>query len=128
MQLAIDHSCEQRIRTLKQLLAGADIVVELGSRRKQRAVIVEFRYRKWRDRAGRVAEADEHAPRLQAGQRARERRLADAVIDDVAELVAADLLDTIDEVFVAVVDDVIAAIGEREFGFLLRSDGADDVR
>ena len=70
-----------------------------------------------------------NSPRgLHAGQRARKRGLADAVIDHVAEFVAADLLDARDEILLVVEDDVIAAIGEREIGLCLGADGADDVR
>src|SRR4029078_6177453 len=108
-------------------LAGADIVVELGPGRKQRAVIVELRYRKRRHRAGRIAKADKQAARFEAGQRTREGRLADAVIDDVAELVAADLFHAGDEILLIVEDDVRAAIGEREIGLLLRADRADHM-
>src|ERR1700759_2513929 len=92
VQLARDDGGKQRIGALEQLLAGADVIVELRPGRKQRAVIVELRYRKRRAGTEGFAEADEQAARLQAGQRARECRLAAPVIDDVAKLVAADLL------------------------------------
>ena len=89
---------------------------------------VKFGDRKWRHRTRGIAEADEHAARLEAGQRTRKRRLADAVIDNIAELVAADLLHARDEVFLIVKDDVIAAIGERKLGLCFGADGADDMR
>ncbi len=54
--------------------------------------------------------------------------LADAVIDDVAQLAAGDFLHPRDEILLAVEDDMVAAIGLRELGLLLRADGADHGR
>jgi len=51
VQLAVDDGGEQRVGALEQLLAGADVIVELWPRREQRAVIVEFGEREWRHRA-----------------------------------------------------------------------------
>src|SRR6266568_1787832 len=116
VQLAVDDGGEQRVGTFKQFVAGADVVVELWPRRKQRAVIVELSEREWRHRAGGVAKTHEQATWPQARQRAREGGLADAVIDDIAKLVAADLLHPRDKIFLVVEDDVVAAIGEREIG------------
>src|SRR5438067_12004447 len=127
VELAIDHSGEQRVGALEQFGALADIVVELWAGRKQRAMAVEFGDRKWRHRTRGVAEANEHAARLEAGQRARKCRLADAIVDDVAEFVAADLLDARDKIFLVVEDDVIAAIGKRKLGLCFGTDGADDM-
>src|SRR6267154_3333760 len=93
VQLAADDGGKQRVGAFQQFRALADIVVELRPGREQRAVVVKFGDREWRYRAGGVAEADKQAARLQAGQRARKGSLADAVIDDVATLVAADLFD-----------------------------------
>ncbi len=50
------------------------------------------------------------------------------VIDHVAEFVTADLLHAIDEVLFVVIDDVIAAIGQRQLALLFRADGADHMR
>src|SRR5437899_13086973 len=99
MKLAIDHGGEQRVGAFEQFLAGRDVVVELWPRRKQRAVIVELSEREWRHRAGGVAKTHEQATWPQARQRAREGGLADAVIDDIAEFVAADLLHPRDKIF-----------------------------
>src|SRR6266700_2955355 len=96
VQLAVDDGGKQRIGAFQQFGALADIVVEFWPGGKQRAVIVEFGNRKRRYRARGIAEADKHAARLEAGQRTRKGRLADAVIDDVAEFVTADLLDARD--------------------------------
>ena len=127
VQFAVDDGREQGVGAFQQFRALADVVVEFRPGRKQRAVIVEFGDREWRHRTRGVAETDEQSARLEAGQRTRKRGLADAVIDDVAEFVAADLLDARDEILVVVEDDVIAAIGEREVGLRLGADGADDM-
>ena len=51
VQLAVDDGGEQRVGAFEQLLAGADVIVELGPGRKQRAVIVELGERERRHRA-----------------------------------------------------------------------------
>ena len=127
VQLAVDDGGKQGVGAFKQFGAFADVVVEFRPGRKQRTVIVEFGNRERRHRTRGVAETHEHSARLEAGQRARKCGLADAVIDDVAKLVAADLLDARHEILVVVEDDVIAAIGEREVGLRLGTDGADDM-
>src|SRR5947208_9137579 len=71
VQLAIDDGREQRVGALEQFLAGADIVVELWTSGKQRAMVVEFGKREWWHRTGGVAKAHEQAAWPQAGQRAR---------------------------------------------------------
>src|SRR5689334_2867324 len=42
VQLAVDNGGKHGVGTLKQFLAGGDVVVELRPGREQRAVIVEF--------------------------------------------------------------------------------------
>ena len=79
------------------------------------------------DRSRRSAEAHEHAERTDAVERRRKGVLADAVIDHVAELAAGDLFDTRDKILVAIKDRMVAAIGARKFGLVLRTHGADDV-
>src|SRR3954466_8501961 len=91
VELAVDDRGEQRVGAFEQFLAGRDVVVELWPGREQRAVVVELGERERRYRAGRVAKTHEQAAGPQARQRARKGGLADAVIDDIAELVAADL-------------------------------------
>src|SRR6202790_772050 len=90
-------------------------------------MIVEFGNREWRYRTRGVTETHEHTARLEAGQRTRKCGLADAIVDDVAKLVAADLLDARHEILVVVEDDMIAAVGEREVALRLGADGTDDV-
>src|SRR5580704_522026 len=46
MKLAADNRGKQRVGALEQFLAGADVIIELGPGRKQRAVIVELGNRK----------------------------------------------------------------------------------
>src|SRR5262249_11791968 len=78
--------------------------------------------------ARRAAEADEVAHRPQAIERSRKRRLADAVIDDVAKLATGDLLHLRDKILVAIKDSVVAAVFLRKLGLFFRTDGADDGR
>src|SRR4029079_8418132 len=54
-------------------------------------------------------------------------RLAHAVIDHIAEFVAADLFDAGNEILLIVEDDVLATVGERKVGLGLGANGADDV-
>jgi hypothetical protein len=51
VQFAVDHGGKQRVGAFEQFGALADIVVEFRPGRKQRAVIVEFGNREWRDRS-----------------------------------------------------------------------------
>src|SRR5262249_3428924 len=80
------------------------------------------------DRSRRRAEAYEDAERLDAIEGGRKGRLANAVIDHLAQLPTGDLLHLGDEILVAVEDHVMGAVFLGEFGFVSRSDGADYVR
>src|SRR6266852_272812 len=83
---------EQVVRGLEQVLALGDIVVERRTGGEQRALGLQNVDVEGIDRAGRRAEAHEHAERLDAVERGREGGLADAVIDHLAQLAAGDLL------------------------------------
>ena len=74
---------------------------------------------------GRRAETHEHPKRPDAIERGRECGFADAVIDDIAELAAGDVLHARDKILIAVKDGVMAAMRLRDLGFVFRSDGAD---
>src|SRR5690348_4381165 len=75
-----------------QVLTLGRIVVERRPGREQRALGLEDVDVEGLDLARGRAERHEVAERLDAVERGRERGLADAVIDDVAELAAGDLL------------------------------------
>ena len=75
-----------------------------------------------------IAQTHHQAARLEAIQAAHEGILADAVIDDIHALPVRQLANAIDEVFGAVVDDLVAAIGSGESHLLVRTSGADDAR
>src|SRR5207237_6185469 len=77
------------------------------------------------DRARSAAEAREHAERCDAVERARERRLADAVIDHGAQLAAGDLLYLGHEILIAIEDGVVRTVPVGEFRLVLRADSAD---
>src|SRR6185295_7240947 len=78
------------------------------------------------DLARSASEADEIAKRTQAIERGRKRGLADAVVNDVAELAAGNLLYLRHEILVAIEDGVVTAILLGEFGLFLGADGPDD--
>ena len=119
---------EQILRDREQVLALRRIVVERRTGREQRALELQEIDVECLDRPGRRAVAHEHAERAQAVERGRERGLADAVIDDIAEFVAADLFNPRDKILLIVEDDVVAAIGEREIGLRLGAHGTDHMR
>ena len=114
VQLTVNDSGKKRVGAFKQFSARRHIVVQPRPRREQRTMVVKFGQRERRHWTGGVAEADEQSARPQAGQRSRERGLADAVINHVAQFIAADLFDPGNEILLVVEDDVIAAIGQRE--------------
>src|SRR5262249_15034015 len=102
-----------------------DVGTERRPRREQRALCAEDVDVEGFDLSRRRPEADEIAERLQAIERSGKRRLADAVIDDLAGLAAGDLLDALGEVLVAIEDDVIAAVLLGKVDLVGRPHGAD---
>src|SRR5438105_12279923 len=91
-------------------------------------MIVELSNREWRHRPHRNAETHEQTARLQTSERPRKCGFPDTVVDDIAELVTADLFDTCDEILLVIEDDVIAAVGERKVGLCLGAHGTNDMR
>ena len=105
-------------RAVQQLVAGGDVVRQARAGQVQRAALVQALHR---DRVGLPAgRAVEHhvAARAQRGERAVERRLADAVVDDRHAAAAGELAGGVGEVVVA--DDLVGARAPRELGLLLR--------
>src|SRR4029079_3849306 len=80
------------------------------------------------DLTGRAAKADEVAHGPQAIERSWKRRLADAVINNIAELAAGDLFHLRYKILVAIKDGVVATVLLCEFGLLFGADSADDGR
>ena len=77
------------------------------------------------DRPRRRTEAHEHAEGLEAIERSREGRLADAVIDHMAFPALGDLAHALGEILLAVEDRMFRARLFGELGLLRRADGAD---
>src|SRR5687768_12407292 len=98
------HHCEQRGGDLLEALARGGVRVQGRPGRVERALLGEDADVEGVDRTRGGAEAGERAEWLQAIERGRERRLADAVIDHLAQRPFGDLLDARGEILVAVED------------------------
>ncbi|MNQ88164.1 hypothetical protein D3C85_1034190 [compost metagenome] len=77
------------------------------------------------DRAGGGADADQQAATLERVQRAHEGVLADAVEHYVDADAIGHLTHTLGDIFVTVVDRVVAAVGAGHFGLGVAGHGAD---
>src|SRR4030095_11004674 len=86
LDLAARHHAEQVVGDRKQVLALGRLGVERRARTEQRTGLMQKIYMKHLYGARGIAEAREHAERLDAVERLRESRLADAVIDPLAQL------------------------------------------
>src|SRR5258708_35457682 len=74
-----------------------------------------------------TAEAHEHAERLDAVERSWKGRLANPVIDHLAELATGDFLHLRNEILIALENNMMGAVLPRELGLLLRADGPDHI-
>src|SRR5260370_36404941 len=117
------HDLEQLIRGLEQVLAFGSVMVERRTGGKQRALGLQDIDIEGLDLSRGAAEAHEHAERLDAVERGREGRLANPVIDHLAELAAGDLLHLRSEILIAVENDMMGAVLLRKLALLLRADG-----
>src|SRR5439155_10156751 len=117
---------EQNLGGGDEVVTLGDVVVERRAGREQRAIGLQDVDVERVDLSRGAAEAREHAERADAVERGRERGLADAVIDHVAELASGDLLHLRGEVLLAIKDGVVSAVSLRDFRLLLRADGTDD--
>src|SRR5215510_3674574 len=79
LDLAARHHAEQVVGDRKQVLALGRIGVERRARAEERALLLQEIDIERLDRARGVAEAREHAERLDAVERLREGCLADAI-------------------------------------------------
>ena len=112
---------EQLAGELALLRGIGDVVGERRPRHEHRALDRELRRVDRRDRARRRAHAHQQSAPLQRVERAGERVLADAVVDDVDTDAVRQLAHALRDILAPVVDDVIAAVSARDFRLLLRS-------
>src|SRR5690606_35373044 len=77
------------------------------------------------DDARGIAEARHQPARTKAIERLLERRLANAIIDDIDTLAAGDFLDPLGEIFLAIVDDMVAAMGASKLDLFFTACRAD---
>src|SRR5437879_2865225 len=92
-----------------ELLRGGRVVAERGAGEEERALGVEDLGVERRDRAARVTEQDQEAPRGQAVQALLEGRLADGIVYDVHAAAGGEALRLRFEVGFCVDDDLIRA-------------------
>ncbi len=124
---ALADDIEQPIGDSEQILAFGGIGVQRRPGREQRSLGLQNVDVESVDLARRAAIADKIAERREAIERGRERGLADAVIDHLAQLAAGDFLGPRGEILIAIEDGVMAAIGLGERGLVLGADRADDI-
>ena len=79
-----------------------------------------------RDRAGRIAEGNEKAERCKAIKRRHEGCLAHPVINHRQHFPAGDVAHTGGDIFLRIVDDMVATMGAGECCFFFRACRADD--
>src|SRR4051794_38665972 len=120
---------------LHQVLGGSLVILALGDVveqrrpcREERSLLLQQADVESLDLPRRRTVGHESAERADAIERAREGRLADAVIDDVAERALGDLLHALDEILLIVEDDVLGAGLPGEFRLGLRARRADHGR
>src|SRR5437764_12647798 len=126
LHLADSYDVEQIACDGEQVIPLCRIGIERGAGGKQRAFALQQVDVECLDRSGRIAEAHEHAERLDAVERRRKCCLADAVIDSLAKLSAGDFLHSGGEILLPLEDRVMAAVRVGERGLLPGADRADD--
>src|SRR5215475_5665857 len=119
---------EQIGRYGHQILALGSVIVERRPRCKKRTLGLQDVNVEGVDLTRRAPKAHEIAKWAQAIERSRERGLADAIVDDVAELAAGDLFHPRNKILVPIKNCVMAAVLFGKFGLVLGADSANNSR
>ena len=120
------HHLEQLFRHGDEVFALGGIGIECRAGDVERSLLREQAKVERLDVAGRLAEQRHDSERRQAVERLQEGVLADGIIDHRHLLAFRDLFNAFDEILARIDDRVGAAMGLREFCFLVAADGADD--
>src|SRR5918998_653322 len=128
VEVSLADPGEEALRAPQELLAGAGVLGQGGTRQEEAALLVQGLGVEGGDLPARPAEEDHVAARLQAVEGLVEGVLPDGVVDHVHALAAGDALRLGGEVLLFVQDHLVSAGLLRERGLLLGAGGPYDGR